>query len=64
MKRLSAARADQRPIEEKALGLLFAMDDQAAARLHAMLKKMAAASSKRATMFLGANARRDAGELE
>lgn len=46
-------RADNRTIEEKALGLIMAMDDQAATRLRKRLADMAAKKSKRAAMFLG-----------
>lgn len=49
-------RADVRPIEEKALGLLFAMDDAAAERLRAKLAEMKigdTAGKKRAAMFCG-----------
>lgn len=53
MKRLPEHRADARPIEEKALGLIFAMDDDAAKRLHEMLRHMASRDSKRARMFVG-----------
>ncbi|MEB3214582.1 MAG: hypothetical protein VKL39_24750 [Leptolyngbyaceae bacterium] len=49
-------RADRRPIDEKALGLIFAMDDAAAERLHRTLSAMAAAKSRRAAMFWGAKA--------
>jgi hypothetical protein len=48
------SRADRRPIEEKALCLLFAMDDAAAERLHAQLADMAAKGSRRAALFKGA----------
>jgi hypothetical protein len=53
VKRLPEHRADARPIEEKALGLIFAMDDDAAKRLHEMLRHMASRDSKRARMFVG-----------
>jgi hypothetical protein len=56
MKQFNPRRADARPIEEKALGLIFAMDAEAAKRLHDTLAVMASSSgagSKRARMFLG-----------
>ena len=56
MKRYDPARADARPIEDKALGLIFAMDDAAAARLHSKLADMAKVNTdggKRAAMFHG-----------
>lgn len=49
-------RADARPIEEKALGLIYAMDDAAAARLRSKLDEMAkhkGAGGQRAAMFCG-----------
>jgi hypothetical protein len=48
-----ASRADCRPIEDKALGLIFEMDDAAAKWLRAQLADMAAKGSRRAAMFLG-----------
>lgn len=49
-------RADARPIEEKALSLIYAMDDAAAARLREKLSAMAqhkSAGGRRAAMFCG-----------
>jgi hypothetical protein len=56
MKRYDPNRADTRPIHEKALSLIFAMDDAAAAKLHSTLGRMATgtgAGAKRAQMFKG-----------
>jgi hypothetical protein len=56
MKRYDPSRADARPIHEKALGLIFAMDAAAAANLHSTLARMATgtcAGAKRAQMFKG-----------
>lgn len=50
-------RADSRPIEEKALGLLYAMTDDQAKLLLEKLARMAGggqtAGQKRAAMFVG-----------
>ncbi len=49
-------RADARPIEEKALGLIFAMDDAAAERLREKLAEMGNGDTpgrQRAAMFCG-----------
>jgi hypothetical protein len=56
MMRYDPSRADARPIHEKALSLIFAMDDAAAANLHSTLARMATgtgAGAKRAQMFKG-----------
>lgn len=46
-------RDDDRSIEDKALGLIYAMDDAAALRLLFKLREMAAKGSNRAAMFCG-----------
>lgn len=50
-------RADERSIEDKALGLLFAMTREQAAALHERLSTMAGrrttAGERRAAMFVG-----------
>lgn len=57
MKRYDPRRADRRPIEEQALGFIYAMDDAAALCLHARLKEMAGDAKtpgkQRAAMFVG-----------
>ena len=53
MKRFSDMRADRRSIEDKASGLIYAMDDAAAERLFERLKWQAEKESARAKMFLG-----------
>lgn len=57
MKRFPEHRADDRPIEQKALGLLFAMNSNQAENLIAILKGMAGnrttAGENRAAMFVG-----------
>lgn len=55
MKRYDSHRADSRPIEEKALSLLFAMDDAAAVRLAEKLSDLANSKTpggSRAAMFV------------
>jgi hypothetical protein len=57
MKVYDPRRADDRCIEDKALGLLFSMDDAAADNLHQTLLRMSqgkGAGAGRAKMFLGA----------
>jgi vacuolar-type H+-ATPase subunit E/Vma4 len=58
MKRYDPSRADARPIEEKAYGLIFAMTDKEAARLRQMLLDEAAAKSRRANFILTGKAMR------
>jgi hypothetical protein len=56
MMRYNEMRADSRAIEEKALGLIYAMDDAQADALLVKLKEMSAgktAGSARARMFCG-----------
>lgn len=56
MKRFDQMRADNRPIEDKAIGLIFAMNDEQALCLLAKLRQMAArpgAGGERAEMFCG-----------
>ena len=57
MKRFPEHRTDDRTIEQKALGLLFAMNSSEAENLLAILKGMAGsrttAGGKRASMFVG-----------
>ena len=53
MKRWSDMRADRRPIEEKAFGLIFAMTNEQAETLFQKLQYMKEMNSKRAIMFTG-----------
>lgn len=53
MKRIPQIKADQRPIHEKAFGLIFAMDDERAQILRNKLGAMSDCKSKRAAMFCG-----------
>jgi hypothetical protein len=57
MMRYDPRRADDRPIEDKALGLLFAMTDEQAKALHNKLATMigskTTAGELRAAMFFG-----------
>lgn len=62
MKRYNPLRADARPIEEKALGLIMAMDDAAAWRLREALERLASQKLTRAQMFCGKTLRELEGE--
>ena len=53
MKRYDPTRASSRVIEEKAFGLIMAMNDDQATRLFEKLLEMAKNKSKRASMFCG-----------
>lgn len=54
MKRYDPKRADARPIEEKAFGLIFAMSEEEASALLKRLESMVSKhNSKRAKMFVG-----------
>ena len=54
MKMYDPRRADARTIDEKAFGLIFAMTNEDAEKLHARLLKMVDVhKSNRAAMFVG-----------
>lgn len=53
VKLFSGRRVDDRPIEDKAYGLIFAMDTIAAQRLLRKLEEQKAHDSQRAAMFCG-----------